>query len=100
MEKHPNLISPHHNQNKGKPKVLHRIENGSNVPIFSKPRQLVKGEFSKLQRAGIISPSKLEWSLALHMIFKSDETYRLGGDYTQLNSVTKNLKITNLNLEE
>lgn len=96
IDKYPNLISPHKDPTAVKPKVFHRIETGSNPPSFSKARQLspqkhqiALDEFRKLQKAGIISPSKSEWSTALHMVPKSDDTYRPVGDYRLLNSITK-----------
>ena len=91
VEKYPNLISPHRNPDASKPKVYHRIETGSNPSVYTKTRQLstakydvAKEEFRKLQKAGIISPSKSEWSSALHMVTKSDGTFRPVGDYRQL----------------
>lgn len=49
---------------------------------------IAKEEFKKLRQAGIISPSKSEWSSALHMVPKSDGIYRPVCDYRQLNSIT------------
>lgn len=96
LEKYPNLISPHRDTNATKPKIFHRIETGSNPPTFSRARQLsaqrceiAKEEFKKLLKAGIISPSNSEWSSALHMVPKSDGTYRPVGDYRHLNTITK-----------
>jgi len=92
LQRHPNLISPHHNR---KSKIFPRIETGKSLPSFSKTRQLsaqkleiAKEEFKKLQKAGIISPSNSEWSSALHMVPKPDGTYRPVGDYRVLNSIT------------
>ena len=95
LQRHPNLISPHHINNANKSKIFHRIETGKSFPSFSKTRQLsaqkleiAKEEFKKLQKAGIISPSNSEWSSALHMVPKQDGTYRPVGDYRVLNSIT------------
>lgn len=71
MEKYSNIISPHFNPDAENLNVFHKI---CNPPIFSKPQQLfdiVEEEFRKLQKAAI-SPSKLEWSSALHIVPKSD----------------------------
>ena len=93
--KYPNLTSPHRNPNAKEPKTFHRIETGSNPSTFSKTRQLsaekcdiAREEFKKLQQNGIISPSKSEWSSPLHMVTKSDGTYRCVGDYRRLNAIT------------
>lgn len=96
IKKYPNIISPHRNINAIKPKVFHKIKTGSNPPSFSKTRQLspqkyniAMEEFQKLQKTGIISPSKSERSAVLHMVPKPDGTYRPVGGYRLLNAITK-----------
>ena len=75
--------------------VKHHIETTTQRPINFKPRQLssekylaAKKEFSKLMNAGIIRPSKSEWASPLHLVQKSDKTWRPCGDYRALNTIT------------
>ncbi|GFV14108.1 retrovirus-related Pol polyprotein from transposon opus [Trichonephila clavipes] len=74
--------------------VHHIITTGP--PVTARPRRLhpklydaVKVEFEFLLAPGIIRPSKSPWSSPLHVVPKSDSTFRPVGDYTQLNSVTE-----------
>ena len=106
INEYPNLTSPHRNQHAEKPKVYHRIETGSNPPTYSKTRQLseeklkfAKEEFKKLQLAGIVTPSKSQWSSPLHMVTKDDGTFRCVGDYRNLNAISTpdRYQIPNLN---
>ncbi|GFX42035.1 gag-pol polyprotein [Trichonephila clavipes] len=73
--------------------VHHIITTGP--PVTARPRRLhsklydaVKVEFEFLLAQGIIRPSKSPWS-SLHVVPKSDSTFRPVGDYRQLNSVTE-----------
>ncbi|GFV31559.1 retrovirus-related Pol polyprotein from transposon opus [Trichonephila clavipes] len=74
--------------------VHHIITTGP--PVTARPRRLhpklydaVKVEFEFLLAQGIIRPSKSPWSSPLHVVPKSDSTFRPVGDYRQLNSVTE-----------
>lgn len=74
--------------------VFHRIET-TGQPTFSRPRRLnpqklavAKAEFEYMVKEGICSPSSSCWSSPLHMVRKSDGTWRICGDYRGLNAVT------------
>ena len=76
--------------------MYHRIETGSNPPVFAKPRQLSEEKFKAaregfhaLQSLGIIVPSESEWSSPLHLVPKSNGEYHPCGNYRALNSITK-----------
>ena len=95
-EKYPNLITAHKNSNKKYCGVYLRIDTGSHTPVFAKPRRLnvekleaAGSEFKTLQKDGVISLSKSEWSSPLHIVSKQNGGFRCCGDYRSLNSITK-----------
>ena len=95
-EKYPNLVKPHKNSNKKYCDVYHRIDTGSHAPVFAKPRRLnvekleaARSEFKTLQKDGVISLLKSEWSSPLHIVSKENGEFRCCGDYRSLNSITK-----------
>jgi hypothetical protein len=75
--------------------VEHHIHTGSHSPVFAKYRHLdpekleiAKAEFKKLELAGIIRHSKLQWASPLHMVPKKDRSSRPCGDYRHLSLLT------------
>ncbi|GBM86894.1 Transposon Ty3-I Gag-Pol polyprotein [Araneus ventricosus] len=74
--------------------IFHYIETRGQ-PVHSKVRRLspeklkvLKTEFDNLLRAGIIVPSKSQWSSPVHFLPETDWTWRICGDYRRLNAVT------------
>ena len=74
--------------------VSHQI-NTEGPPLFSKPRPLspikldiAKREFDHLLKLNIVQPSSSPWASPLHMVKKSDGSWRPCGDYRRVNSVT------------
>ncbi|KAL7306185.1 hypothetical protein TKK_0001629 [Trichogramma kaykai] len=64
-------------------------------PVAERPRRLTgerlaaaKEAFDDLLKKGIIRPSNSQWASPLHLVPKSNSTWRVTGDYRRLNSCT------------
>ena len=96
LKKYPYITSPQDNKDAIYCGVYHRIETGSNPPVFAKTRQLSETKlkiaqegFRALQSSGVITPSESEWRSPLQLVPKNNGEYRPCGDYRALNTITK-----------
>ena len=85
------------NDSLGKTEVIkHKID----VPTDTKPiyipayrvahsqREIINQEIKRLEREGIVEPSKSPWSFPLLLVPKKDKTYRVVVDFRKLNKAT------------
>ena len=74
--------------------IVHCIET-TGPPIKQRPRRLsskklavLRKELTQLEQLGIIMPSSSPWRSPVHMVKKSNGSWRVVGDYRRLNQVT------------
>ena len=95
LQEFPELLTPHFNNPLNKHGVEHHIVTHG-PPTHAHARRLdkdklsaAKAEFLKMEEMGIVRRSKSPWSSPLHVVPKSDETWRPCGDYSCLNASTE-----------
>ena len=81
------------------PPSTHRVEHHiitSGCPVTAKFRQLdnaklatAKAEFQQLEKEGIVRCSNRDWASPLHMVQKSDGSWRPWGDFRRLNLISE-----------
>ncbi|UYV77009.1 hypothetical protein LAZ67_14002807, partial [Cordylochernes scorpioides] len=94
LSNYPNITKPALFPTKPEHDVKHFIVT-EGPPVHSKARQLdhkrlaiAKQEFKFMLENDIIRTSKSHWASPLHMVAKKDGSFRLCGDYRQLNAKT------------
>ena len=101
LAKYPDVLTCDFKAKQVKHGVSHRIETGNNAPCKAKCRPLMPGspkylqaekDLKKLVEMGIIKPVNPSdsniWTSALHLAPKPDGSYRVCGDFRDLNSKT------------
>lgn len=94
LQNFPNLTNEFLTSTPLKHQVTHAIETTAS-PVFAKARRLspdkliaAKTEFDNLIKLGFLRTSSSPWASPLHLVRKSDGSWRPCGDYRALNKIT------------
>ena len=100
LKEFPEVVNP----SKKLPQVKHQVEHHIETvgrPVSAKYRRLdtdklraAKAEFLEMERQGIVRRSDSSWASPLHMVRKSDGSWRPCGDFRRLNVQTQPDKYT------
>lgn len=94
LKKYSDILTPSFDSDSNKHGVEHHIVT-TGPPVHAHARRLdpekleaAKAEFKRMEQMGIIRRSNSAWSSPLHMVRKSDNSWRPCGDYRQVNNAT------------
>ena len=107
VDQYPDVVCSSKRLPAVKHNVVHMLETTCQRPVTARYRRLdaekleaARREFADMEDQGIIRKSKGAWSSPLHMVKKTDGSWRPCGDYRLLNLATKNDKYPPPHMED